>query len=319
MNQNITGIHHITAIAGDAQRNIDFYTGVLGLRLVKKTVNFDAPDVYHFYYGNETGDPGTILTFFPFGQSAQGRNGNGMLNTTTFSVPLTAFGYWEERLKKSGVSYNKAAKRFEGEIIISFDDPDGLKLELVFTEKDDRPGFTYGIIPLEHSIKGFYSTEIWEEEYEKTAALLTEELNHKLIIEKDNRYRFAASDAPGNYIDIISSPDKMKGYGGNGTVHHIAFSTPDGKSQMEVRDKIAQKMFNPTPVIDRQYFHSVYFREPGGVLFEIATAQPGFMIDENKDQLGDSLKLPPQYEKHRGEIEKILVPVSLNLKKDHAK
>jgi glyoxalase family protein len=182
----ITGIHHVTAIAGDTQKNIDFYTGILGLRLVKKTVNFDDPGTYHIYYGDEKGLPGSILTFFPYGGLIKGRHGKGMLNTTTFSVPLSATNYWMERLKRFGVSYKEPMERFEGEQIIYFEDPDGLGLELVFTDKDSRPGFTYGHIPIEHSIKGFYSVEIWEEGYERTAGLLTEQLDHKLIAEKGN-------------------------------------------------------------------------------------------------------------------------------------
>ncbi|MGE5683170.1 MAG: ring-cleaving dioxygenase [Bacillota bacterium] len=304
--KKITGIHHVTAIAGDPQGNIDFYTGVLGLRLVKKTVNFDAPDVYHFYYGNETGEPGTILTFFPFGDIQKGRRGKGMLNTIGFSVPYSSIGYWEERLKKSNLNIHPAQERFNNEVVICFEDPDGLNLELVFNDNDSRQGFTYGEIPLENSIKGFYSVEIWEEGYERTAGLLTGQLDHKLIEEKGNRFRFAAEDTPGHYVDIICTPDTLRGVGGNGTVHHIAFSTPDRQTQLEVRTKILNRMLNPTPVIDRQYFESVYFREPGGVLFEIATVPPGFMVDEEKEHLGEQLKLPPQYEIHRKEIEKRL-------------
>lgn len=308
---NVTGIHHITAIAGDAQRNVEFYTGILGLRLVKKTVNFDAPDVYHFYYGNETGSPGTILTFFPFNDAQKGRHGKGMLNVTSFSAPAASIQYWEERLKKFRINYRDAQERFGSEIVIYFEDPDGLGLEIVFNDKDKRPGFTYGIIPIEHSITGFYNAEIWEEGYERTAGLLTGQLGHKLIAEKGNRFRFAADDSPGNYIDIVCSPDSLRGVGGSGTVHHIAFSTPDEESQKRIRERILS--FNPTPVIDRQYFKSIYFREPGGVLFEIATARPGFAIDEDKDHLGESLRLPPQYEAYRSKIEEVLTPVRLNL------
>lgn len=315
MSNLITGIHHVTALAGDPQRNVDFYTGILGLRLVKKTVNFDAPDVYHFYYGNEIGEPGTILTFFPFNDIQKGRHGKGMLNVTTFSVPITSLSFWEDRLDKANVYYKEAEERFSSEVVIYFEDPDGLGIELVFSDNDKRPGFTYGNIPLEHSIRGFYSVEIWEEGYERTAGLLITHLDHKLIAEKGNRFRFAATDAPGNYIDIICTPDALRGLGGGGTVHHIAFSTPDKETQLSVRDKIVKGELNPTPVIDRQYFNSIYFREPGGVLFEVATATPGFAIDEDKAHLGEALKLPPQYEQHRIEIEKILIPVSVNLKK----
>ncbi|MCU7496396.1 MAG: ring-cleaving dioxygenase [Ignavibacteria bacterium] len=311
----ITGIHHVTAIASDPQKNLDFYAGILGLRLVKKTVNFDAPDVYHFYYGNETGEPGTILTFFPFGDIQRGRSGKGMINTIAFSVPISSMDYWEERLRKFSVDYHPAQERFGSEAVISFKDTDGLALELVFTDKDARNGFTYGHIPQEHSIKGFYNIEIWEEGYERTAGLLTGHLGHELIMEKGNRFRFAADDSPGNYVDILCSPDSLRGIGGNGTVHHMAFCTPDKESQLELRNLLIERMLNPTPVIDRQYFESVYFREPGGVLFEIATRPPGFTVDESKEHLGEGFMLPGQYEPRRREIEKITKPVRLNLEK----
>lgn len=314
MNKLITGIHHITALAGDAQPNIDFYCGILGLRLVKKTVNFDAPEVYHFYYGNEIGEPGTILTFFPYQGLTVGRHGKGMLNTTSFSLASSSLNYWEERLKKYNISYKGPSERFE-EVYIYLEDYDGLGLELIFTDKDDRAGFTYGNIPLEYSIKGFYGAELWVEGYERSAALLTEQMDHVKIGEKGNRFRYAANDKPGNYIDLLCTPDSMKGLSGAGTVHHIAFSTPDAKSQNDVRVKIAQRMLNPTPVLDRNYFTSIYFREPGGVLFEVATAGPGFMVDETKEDLGTSLKLPDQYEPYRGQIEQAVVPINVNLDK----
>lgn len=308
----VTGIHHVTALAGNPQKNIDFYAGVLGLRLVKKTVNFDAPEIYHLYYGNETGQPGSILTFFPYGDIMKGRHGKGMLNTTAFSVSLSSLEYWENRLKKFNISYKQPQERFE-EVFIYFEDEDGLGLELVFNDKDERKGFSYGNIPLENSIKGFYNVEIWEEGYERTAAVLMQQLDHTLIAEKGNRFRFAATNSPGNYVDILYAPDSLKGLGGNGTVHHIAFATANKQTQEEVRTKIAQRMLNPTPILDRQYFTSIYFREPGGVLFEVATAEPGFMIDEDKEHLGESLKLPSWYEKHRTVIEEAVTPVTLNL------
>lgn len=315
MSQLITGIHHITAIAGDAQKNIDFYAGILGLRLVKKTVNFDAPEVYHFYYGDEQGLPGSILTFFPYGQVQSGRHGKGMLNTTTFSVSIESLAYWQQRLKKFNINYKPAQDRFGSEVIIYFEDSDGLGLELVFNDTDKRPGFTYGAIPQEYAIKGFYSAEIWAEGYERTAGLLTEQMDHKLIAEKGNRFRFAATDTPGNYIDILCMPDSMRGLGGNGTVHHIAFATENAETQEQARIKIAQRLLNPTPVLDRQYFTSIYFREPGGVLFEIATNGPGFAIDEDAQHLGEALKLPNQYEPFRFEIEKAVTPVVFDIEK----
>lgn len=315
MKQLINGIHHITALAGDPQKNVDFYSGILGLRLVKKTVNFDAPDVYHFYYGDEAGNPGSILTFFPYSGLKKGRHGKGMLNTTTFSVASDALTYWHYRLKKFKIHFKDPQERFSGEVVIYFEDPDGLGLELVFNDKDTRSGFSNGYIPPGNSIKGFYNAEIWTEGYERSAALLTEQLDHKLIAEKGNRFRFAATDAPGNYIDFLCLPDSLKGLGGSGTVHHIAFGTPNKHTQDEVRLKLVERMLNPTPVLDRNYFTSIYFREPGGVLFEVATSGPGFAIDEPKAHLGESLKLPEQFEKHRAELERILPPIELNYDK----
>lgn len=315
MDKLITGIHHVTALAGNPQKNLDFYSGILGLRMVKKTVNFDAPDVYHFYYGDEAGTPGSIMTFFPYEGIQKGRHGKGMLNITTFSVPSNSLLYWEERLQSFDIDYRPAKDRFDTEAVIYFEDPDGLGLELVFNDRDHRPGWTYGNIPLEHSIKGFYSVEIWQEGYERTAGLLTEGLDHELIAEKGNRFRFAAFDAPGNYIDILCRPDSLRGLGGGGTVHHLAFSTANKEKQLQVREKLNRLDYNPTPVLDRQYFESIYFREPGGVLFEVATAEPGFAIDESKDKLGAELKLPPQYESRREFIEKAVTPVELNLTK----
>ncbi len=309
----INGIHHITALADNPRKNIEFYTGILGLRLVKKTVNFDAPEIYHLYYGNKTGEPGTILTFFPYEGIQKGRRGKGMLNTIAFSLPASSIGYWESRLKKYNIDYKDANERFGEEVVIYFEDPDGLGLELIFNDTDTRSGFTYGHIPIEHSIKGFYSAEIWEEGYERTAGLLTEQMDHLLLKEKGNRFRFAASDEPGKYIDILCSPDSLRSLGGGGTVHHIAFSTDNDKTQKEIRNKLSGRMLDPTPVIDRQYFKSVYFREPGGVLFEVATVPPGFAVDEKPEKLGEELKLPPQYEQYREKLNSILVPVKINI------
>ena len=315
MEQLITGIHHVTAVASNAQDNIDFYVGILGLRLVKKTVNFDNPDVYHFYYGDENGNPGSILTFFPYQGLVSGRHGKGMLNTTTFSVSSASLNYWLERLKKFGINYKEPQERFDGETVVYFEDKDGLGLELVFNDNDTRPGFTLGHIPAEHSIKGFYSVEIWEEGYERTAGLLTEQLDHQLILEKGNRFRFAATNTPGNFVDILCSPDSMKGLAGSGTVHHIAFATPDKQTQAEVRLRIVKRMLNPSPIRDRNYFTSIYFREPGGVLFEVATSGPGFAVDEAAEHLGERLKLPAQFEKDREKLEKTLPTITVNIDK----
>ena len=312
MQKLITGIHHITAIAAGTQENIEFYTGILGLRLVKKTVNFDAPEVYHFYYGDESGTPGSILTFFPYNRLTGGRQGKGMVNAISFSVAAISQNYWLDRLKRFNIKFKKPEERFEHEMVVYFEDRDGLGLELVFNEKDDRNGFGHGPVPPEYAIKGFYGAEIWEEGYERTAGLLTEQLDHTLLAENANRFRFATEDKPGHYIDILCTPESLKGLAGSGTVHHLAFATPDAESQIKVREKVIRKMLNPTPVVDRDYFTSVYFREPGGVLFEIATSGPGFTLDEEIDHLGEELKLPKQYERYRGEIEKILQPVNID-------
>lgn len=315
MSQLITGIHHVTALASDAQKNIDFYTGILGLRFVKKTVNFDGPDVYHFYYGNETGTPGSILTFFPYQGLINGRHGKGALNTTTFSLPTDSLSYWLQRFKRFGVAHKKPQERFDGEVVIYFEDEDGLGLELVFSDREEREGFDFGPVPPENAIRGLYNVEIWQEGYERTAALLTEQLDHKLVAEKSGRFRFAATDAPGNYVDILCTSDSMNALAGSGTVHHLAFATSNKQTQEDVRQRLVKRMLDPSPVLDRTYFTSVYFREPGGVLFEIATEGPGFTVDEQPDHLGEALQLPPQFSSDRASIESKLEAVTLNADK----
>jgi glyoxalase family protein len=315
MEQLVTGIHHVTAIAGSSQKNLDFYVGILGLRLVKKTVNFDAPEVYHLYYGDEVGTPGSVLTFFPYEGLIKGRQGKGMLNTTTFSVPHSSIDYWMERLKHFGINYTEPQERFEREAVIYFEDIDGLGLELVFNDVDRRQGFLNGPIPAEYTIRGFYNVEIWEEGYELTSGLLTGQLDHKLIAEKGNRFRFATNDKPGSYVDVVCTPDSLKGLKGSGTVHHIAFITEGKESQEKVRAKIVERKLNVTPVLDRKYFTSIYFREPGGVLFEVATTTPGFMLDEPKEHLGEALMLPDWLEKDRESMAQKLPCISIDINK----
>jgi len=315
MPQLVTGIHHVTALADDAQKNVDFYTGILGLRMVKKTINFDATDVYHLYYGNETGAPGTIMTFFPYSGLIRGRHGKGQMTTTSFSVPVLSLDYWLKRLSKFNIQHTEPQQRFDDETFIYLEDVHGLGLELVFNDKDQRPGFSYGQIPLEHSVKGFYGVELSEEGYERTAGLLTELMDHKLISEKGNRFRYSASNRPGDFVDVLCTPESMRGLGGSGTIHHLAFATADDNSQLQAREKLLSKGYNVTPVLDRQYFHSIYFREPGGILFEIATLPPGFMVDEPLAALGQALKLPPWEEPSRAEIEKGLTLVKVETSK----
>lgn len=313
MKKLVTGLHHITAIASDAQKNYDFYSGVLGLRLVKKTINFDAPEVYHLYYGNENGSPGTIMTFFPYSGIPRGRKGKGQLTVTSFSASVDSMDYWIKRLDRFYIKHEDPQKRFDDELLLYLEDNDGLGIELVFNNRDARKGFTYGNIPSEYAIKGFYGITLSVEGYERTAGLLTAQMDHEWMAEKGNRFRYSASGKPGDYVDILCCPDAMPGLPGAGTIHHVAFATANDKTQLEARERLLKAGLNITPVIDREYFHSVYFREPGGILFEIATIPPGFTVDEKLEHLGETLKLPPWEEPHRKIIEQELPTIQLNL------
>jgi glyoxalase family protein len=314
MGQLITGLHHITALASDAQKNVNFYAGVLGLRLIKKTINFDAPEVYHLYYGDEQGSPGTIMTFFPYSGIPQGRKGKGQLTVTSFSIAENAMDYWMKRLEKFKIPYEGPEQRFN-ELVIYFEDDEGLGLELVANKQDERLGFTKGHIPPECAIKGFYGITLSEESYEKTAGLLVGQMDYHVVAEKGNRFRYATNDKAGGFVDILCGSDLLRGHAGYGTIHHVAFATANDATQLEVRDKIAKFGLHATPVIDREYFHSIYFREPGGVLFEVATLPPGFTVDEPLEHLGEALKLPPWEEPNRAEIVKNLPPIQLDIKR----
>ena len=308
----VQGLHHITALASDPQKNLNFYAGILGLKLVKKTVNFDAPEVYHFYYGNETGAPGTLITFFPYGDIPRGRKGKGQLTVTSFSIPENALGYWIKRLRKFNIDTQPPQQRFE-ETFIYFEDHDGLGLELVANNKDSRKGITTGNIPEEYAIKGIYGVTLSEECNERSAGLLVGQMNHTLITEKGNRFRYSVGGLPGSFVDILCNPDTLMGLPGCGTVHHVAFATENDETQLETRAKLSGFGLNVTSVLDREYFHSIYFREPGGVLFELATRPPGFTVDEQQMHLGEALKLPSWHEKNRVAIEKNLIPINLDL------
>jgi glyoxalase family protein len=309
MNQYRSGIHHITAIAGDPQKNVNFYTGILGLRMVKRTVNFDAPDTYHLYYGNGTGDPGTILTFFPWGKGAwQGRTGTGQVSLISFAIPQNAMGFWVDRLKQLNISIQGPFNRFEEEFL-SFRDPDGIQLELVETSVDHFTPWEDGPINPENAIRGFYGITLAVEAYEKTAGLLTETFGFRHIGESGNRFRYQSDTST---VDLLCLPNEGNGRMGVGAVHHIAWRTPDESTQLKKREKLVELGYNVTPVIDRNYFHSIYFREPGGVLFEIATDPPGFLIDETLETLGTHLKLPEWYEPRRNEIESILPEITVS-------
>ncbi len=309
MNTLIQGLHHVTAMSGAAQANLNFYTGLLGLRLVKKTVNFDAPDVYHLYYGNESGAPGTIMTFFPFPGLARGRVGAGQTTLTSFSIPATAIGFWEGRFKSAGVSFER--RESADRIDLLFRDPDGMPLALVATSRDTRPGTAVGSVPEEQSIRGFWGVTLSVAKPEGTLDILTRSLDHQLLEEGDGRFVLGTEPSPGAFIEVLAAPQLARGLGGSGTIHHIAFATPSDESQLGVQARLYNHGHMPTEVLDRQYFHSIYFREPGGVLFEVATVPPGFQFDEPLASLGQGLKLPPWAESKRTAIEAGLAPLSL--------
>jgi glyoxalase family protein len=334
----VFGIHHVTAIARNPQRNIDFYAGLLGLRLVKRTVNFDDPTTYHLYYGDSIGRPGSILTFFPWSEAPRGYRGTGQVTAISFLVPAGSINnYWSGRLKRRGIPFVGPLSRF-GDEFISFHDPDGLKLELVSLSnnnlefKGQEHSFVWKESPVEsdHAIRGFHSATLSEEGYERTALLLTEIFGCKLVAKdnKEGRFRFVApvdknnslqdagSTIIGSTVDILCQPDTSGGYIGIGTVHHIAWRAADDSHQLYLRDRIINEAhLNPTPVIDRTYFHSVYFREPGGILFEIATDLPGFAVDEKPEDLGKQLKLPEWLESMRGKLNQILPPLKISKSK----
>jgi glyoxalase family protein len=307
---SITGIHHITAIAGDPQRNLDFYTGVLGMRLVKLTVNFDDPGTYHFYFGDRSGAPGSILTFFPWAGVPRGTVGTGQVAATSFAVPADSLDHWRHRLAPHGVAH--AGARF-GEEVLRFSDPDGLPLEIIATTSTDRArAWTGGTVESRHAISGFHSATLAEEGYEETAILLHDVMGLQLVGDEGNRFRYQMpSGERAAIVDVICTPDGKPGVLGAGTVHHIAWRTPSDETQLEWRKRLVRDGYNVSPVMDRSYFHSIYYREPGGILFEIATDPPGFAIDEDADHLGEALRLPPQYEQQRPLIERVLPRLTL--------
>jgi len=307
MKNTIKGIHHITAIAGNAKKNFDFYTRVLGLRMVKKTVNFDDPHTYHFYYGDKVGTPGTILTFFPWEGITTGRRGARQVTEIGYSVPEGSLDFWQKRFEDNNVIYNKPAEKF-GEQYLSFLDPDGLKFELTVPKTPDtREPWTTDEISAENATRGFHHITITSNKMDATAKILTDIFGYKLLEQHVNRYRFV-TDAVENaaIVDIVEIPAEIAGHVAGGSVHHVAFRVENEEVLMQYREKIVNAGLHITEKIDRNYFYSLYFREPGGVLFELATDNPGFSVDEPVDELGSGLKLPAQYEAHRQEIEQSL-------------
>lgn len=306
------GIHHVTAIAGPARRNHAFYTEVLGLRLVKKTVNFDDPGTYHFYFGDELGSPGTILTFFPWEHAAPGRVGVGQTQETAFRVPEGALGFWTQRFIERGVAHETVTRRF-GETVLPFRDPDGMRLALVCTPgAETEPGWTGAGIEAAHAIRGFHSVSLLVEDGARTGAILTDVFGFEAAGEEGSTRRFhVPGTLVGGIVDIRSAGAFLPGREGAGSVHHIAFRAADDAVQAAMVEKLRRDHGQRvTEQRDRNYFRSVYFREPGGILFEIATDAPGFAVDEPVEQLGSMLKLPAGLEPMRARIESVLPAVA---------
>lgn len=312
MDGPLRSLHHVTATVNDAQQDLDFYAKVLGLRLVKKTVNFDNHNVYHFYYGNEAGTPSTIMTTFPYKGwgVAEGRKGAGQIRVTAFSVPAGSIAFWNRRLRSHGAEVRDEAPRF-GDPAISFADPSGLVLELVETHDDERTPWMTAGIDRRHAIRGLHSVAMPIRSLPRTLELMTRVLGFEVVNEAEARTRLATNgDRPGRLIDIVHAPDAPAAVNGLGTVHHVAMAVADDGEQLRMRSELVRLGLQVTEVRDRQYFRSIYFREPGGVLFEIATVPPGFTIDETLSRLGRELKLPPWEEPHRRAIEQKLPAVS---------
>jgi glyoxalase family protein len=305
---SVKGIHHVSAIISDLYKNFSFFTGILGLKLVKQTVNFDNPEVYHLYYGDEAGTPGSLITFFPYSNLPQGRHGKKMMNTLGLSLSAGSLDFWLERLENRSVMYKPPVERFRGEIVVYLEDPDGLGLELVFTENLKNPlQAVHPDIPEAFRIGGIFHAELWVDRFELTAGILSEYLGYELTGSTGNRFRFKLQGCPG-FIDILETPESLRGLNGSGTFHHIAFAVEGENTLGRIREKLLDAGLNPTEILNRKYFKSVYFREPGGVLFELATIDPGMTLDENPQNLGKSLQLPPWLETGREELMKKLPP-----------
>ena len=314
----IRGLHHVTVTVGDAQQDLDFYVGTLGLRLVKKTVNFDNHHVYHFYYGDRHGAPGTLMTTFSCeGWDVRpGVQGAGQITVTAFSVPEGSLGFWEARLEHLGVTNHQSGRRFD-EQWITFGDPSGLVIELVETGRNDRTPWLAEGISQDVTIRGLHGITMAIREPTSTIDLLTEVLGWSVVTEAEGRTRLRIDgDMPGRIIDVLHAPDAPQAINGLGTVHHVAMAVDGGEAQLAAREELLRLGLKVIEVLDRQYFRSIYFREPGGVLYEIATLRPGFLVDEELQVLGAELKLLPSEEPHREEIEEHLPGVSYSLEEE---
>jgi glyoxalase family protein len=310
MANTITGLHHVTVIAGDAQENLDFYVGVLGMRLVKKSVNQDVPGTYHLFYADAEGHAGTDITFFPWPDMEPGRMGTGLTVEIALAVPARSLEFWGERLTTQGVEVGSPIERF-GERLLTLADPHGLQLALVETRdsREFRP-WARSPVPEQHQIRGLHGGRLLERSAAPTAALLVNTLGFEELGEEDGWHRYGlAGGGSGRVLDIKEVPGQARGTWGTGSVHHVAWRVPDDATHREVQRRLYDAGRQPTPVIDRFWFKSVYFREPGGALFEVATDGPGFMVDEPLGELGSNLVLPPWLEPQRREIESGLQPL----------
>jgi glyoxalase family protein len=305
MSKKTMGIHHITAIVGHPQENVDFYAGVLGLRLVKQTVNFDDPETYHLYFGNEGGKPGSIITFFPWAGAGKGKIGGGQVGVTSYVVPKGAMEFWEKRLEKFNVSFSKS-ERF-GEKYLTFDDPHGLHLEIVEREEGEPNTWNFGGVTSEVAIKGFGGATLLSTQPKETAELLENVMGLEVVGEEGDFIRFRSTAEIGNVIDLNVFPVPL-GRMGVGTVHHIAWRASDDRDQLDWKEYVEGHGYGVTPVQDRNYFNAIYFREHGRILFEIATDPPGFAHDESVATMGEKLMLPEQYEPHREQLKQGLIP-----------
>ena len=312
--QRVNGLHHITAIAGPAQENLDFYVGVLGMRLVKRSVNQDDPGTYHLFYADAEGTPGSDLTFFPWAHMAPPRLGHGLTIEVSLEIPAGSLEFWGNRLQRYGAAVQRVEKRFT-DTVLPLVDPHGLKLALVESGRGIRRTFTPwdgGPVPGERQIRGLYGAQLWEREAAATTDFLTRVLGFELLGREGEWARYGFADAAG-IVDLRETRDVRRGAWGVGAVHHLAWRVRDDGHQLAMRKQVEQSGALPTPVIDRFWFRSVYFKEPGGVLFELATDGPGFAVDEDRSHLGESLVLPPFLEHHRAQIERVLPPLELPL------
>ncbi len=308
----ILGLHHVTAIVSDPQRNVDFYAGVLGQRLIKKTINFDDPGTYHLYYGDEQGHPGTLITFFPWNQAPKGSKGTGEVSETSYAIPMDALDYWQDRLHQQNVPFTGPVSVFD-EQVITFKDPDDLVIRLIAKAGvEQRQGWIDGPIPDQYAIRGIHGVTLTVADPAGTDLMLSEVLGFQKRDQFKERTRYAIGENEAqSLIEVQGLPGVNRGRIAVGSVHHVAWRTPTDEDQIQWRERLIQLRRDVTPVLDRNYFHSIYFHEPGGILFEIATDPPGFTVDEPLKELGTHLMLPAWLEEQRSVLEKTLQPLHL--------